>query len=240
MAIDLPQTFPDQSSDIFTLLIIIRVTQGLILAKHFMDFARSFILDIGATRQKTETPSHEGGECIKTSRKHGQADGGELVVVQLRLFVEDDICLDAGLVGSLLHTVIQVAIESSEVFIAAVSHFLGLLRVRVEGVQAQQRDIVLEIARGASELADLFFDVGDFIEQILFLRGHTHTPVEGQSQTETETLDHGHGVDSNLAGFSILVQFRDESLCLNVQVGDIALDGRTVERGGGALSAALQ
>lgn len=185
-------------------MVILRIADRLSIPVHLSDCLESFILNIRTARQETNTPSNEGGDSVEASRKHGQADGDEFFRVEFGFFVLDDVGLDTRLMGSLLHAVIQLSVEGTEVFVSTVSHFFGFLGIRIEGIQAQERHVVLKVARGTSELADFFLDVRDLIEHILLLRSHSYAPIERQGETQTESLDHRHGVHGVSPTVSIL------------------------------------
>lgn len=131
--------------------------------------------------------------------------------------------------SSLLHAIVQLSVEGSKVFVSAVSHLFGFLRIRVKWVQPQKRHIVLQVTRGASELANLFFNVCDLIEHTLFLRGHSHPPIERQCQTQTEPLDHWHGVHGGFPTPSVLEQLFVKRLCFDIQVLHVAIYRWSVE-----------
>ena len=59
----------------------------------------------------------------------------------------------------------------------AVAHFAGFSAAEGEGVEAEDRDVVLEVAGYRAEFRDFFFDVGDFVEKKVRLEGDSGAPV---------------------------------------------------------------
>lgn len=88
--------------------------------------------------------------------------------------------------------------------------------------------MVLGIADSGSGPVQLLFDEDNFFEQGVVDGSDSNSPVDRRHYRKTQSLDHGKGVDSNLPGFSEGKEILNECSCLNVQIGDVCLDSRTI------------
>jgi len=236
---EVAQALADEGHDVAALLIILSVAQWLVDSVEFGNFGPSLLLDVGALSEKSSRPLQKSSNGIEAAREHSEGDGGEFGVVELGFFVEDNVGLDAWLVCSLLHAVLESLVQCLQVDVAAISHLTSPLRAEAEWVESEDRNVILEIASGAAKAADLLLDRGDFFEEDVVLAAHAGSPVQGQGETERQALETWHRVDSNGTFFTISKEFINEVLGFEIQVRNISLHGRTVESRSSTLATAL-
>lgn len=191
-------------------------------------------------RKVPHAPLHGGADGLEAAAQHAEADGGELRLGEGGLLVRDDAGLDAGAVGALVDLGLEVRVEAVQVGVAAVSHLAGQRARRVDRVEAQQRDVVLQVARRAAEAVELLLDGDDLAEHGVLDGRDADAPVDGHGEAERQPLDEGQRVDGLLACLAVDEEVADKGPGLDVQVRHVAGDGGPVDGDGDALLAALE
>ena len=132
-------------------------------------------------------------------------------------------------IGTIINSLLQLAVQTTEINISTGTHFNCFARVLVDGRVAKDRDIILKIARRRTESRDVFFAFGDLIEKMVVETANTITPVQRETEIETQSLDHRHTIDGLLAKIASFVQISNEICGLEVDEGSVRMDARTIE-----------
>lgn len=191
-------------------------------------------------REVPHAPLDGGANGLEAAAQHAEADGGELRLVEGGLLVRDDVGLDAGLVGALLDFRLEVRVEPVQVGVAAVPHLARQGARRVDRVEPQQRDVVLQVACGAAEAVEFLLDSDDLAEHGVLDGRDADPPVDGHREAQGQPLDEGQRVDGLLACLPVHKKVAYEGPGLDVEVGHVACDGGPVDSDCHALLAALQ
>lgn len=234
------QTLPDQRDNVCALLVIVRIGQRLVLGVNLADLVHGLVLDIRPLCQQRNAPLHKRRDGVEAARQHRQTDRSEFLFVERRLLVLDDIGLDARLVCALLHAVVEVLVQAVQIRVASEAVLLGHLGAAAEGVQPEDRDVVLQIASRGSELADGGLDFGDLVEHGVVAAAHARPPVQRQTERQRQPLNHRHGIHTHGPRAASLKPVLDKVLGLQIQVVDIRSDARLVQRRCSALPPPLQ
>lgn len=163
---------------------------------------------------------------------------GKHTLVELGLGILQNIPRNARLVDSLGDAVLEDIQQVGQVLIPALTELLSLA-IRL-GQNPQQRDVILPVVAGATEVRDSALDIDDLAQQlVVHVALDAEAIVQGQAGVEREPLEVRGRIELHGAVLAVLQQLLDACRRLQVDDGHVRLHGGSVQRRGGGFAAAL-